>query len=99
MFLGKPESAHVHAVRQFCRHLQSSWAGQSRFPPRKRNTTLVLDVLERCPKSLEIGRASRHNATEGVSCCVVFWFRNCPGSADGFMRQSELPRGAPLWIP
>ena len=37
---------------------------------RKRNTTLVLEVLERRPKSSETGRASGHNTTEGVFCCA-----------------------------
>jgi hypothetical protein len=65
------------------------------LPPRKRNSTLVQEVLERPAKSFGIGSASRQNATEGVSCCVVFGFRDCPGSGDSFMRESELLPGTP----
>ena|ERR1700692_637951 len=90
MFLGKPGSARVRAVWQFWRHPQTSSAAPSRLPPGKRDTKFALEGLGGRLKSFDIENACGHNATEGVSCCVVFGFRDCPGSSDGFMRESEL---------
>src|SRR5712691_1915861 len=101
MFVGKPESARVRAVRQFWRHLQSSWTGPSRFPPRKRNTTLVLEVLETRLKS------SGNREGEQAQCnrrgTLLQWLpqsipRKCPvgrpfSRAEG---ELELPRSGLL---
>jgi hypothetical protein len=62
-------------------------------PPRKHNSTFALEGLGGRPKPFDIENASGHDATEGVFCCVVFGFRDCPGSGDGFMRESELLPG------
>jgi hypothetical protein len=77
MFWAKPEIARVRIVRQFRRHLPSPGAAPSSLPPRERNTTFPLEGLGGWPNSFNIGDASGHNATEGVSCCVEFRFRNC----------------------
>jgi hypothetical protein len=73
MFLGKPESA-VCAQCGNSGGISIPLGRSEPLPPQKCNTTLVLEVLERRLKSSEIGRASRHDATEEVFCCVCSGF-------------------------
>ena len=71
IFLDNPRSARARAVRRFWRQFQFSLGRSKPFPLRRCNTTLVLKVFKRRRKSSKIKSASRHNATQGVMCCVI----------------------------
>src|ERR1700730_7070880 len=58
------------------------------FPSRTQHYTSAKG-LGKALKSSEIGRASRHNATEGVFCCILL-------AKDNFVRDIE--NASPTWL-
>jgi len=71
------------------RSVPNSWAGRGNATLRQSYKSFL-----RVPTACVLRVPIQDNATEHSSCCVVFGFRDCPGSGDGFMRESELLPGA-----